>query len=98
MSFQLLAPHLHTTATAAQKYFAEELGAKKIQHEVEVERGLSLRPTLFGRLNNGTYLCVEISEKAYSNTLDTFVVECSTRCFPVKLYVALPSAKSDPDF
>jgi hypothetical protein len=39
-----------------------------------------------------------VSPRAFSNTLDTFVVECSTRGFPAKLYVVVPEAKGDPDF
>jgi hypothetical protein len=97
MSFQLLAPHLHATALAAKKYFAAEHGAKGFGHETTVDRYLSLKPTLSAHLSDGCILCVEVSEKAYSNSLDTFVVECSTRCFPVKLYVVVPSARGDPD-
>ena len=98
MSFHLLAPHLHATATAAEQYFAEKYGAKNFRHETTVDRDLSLKPTLLAQLNNGCVLCVEVSERAYSNSLDTFVVECNSCCFPVKLYVVVPSAKGDPDF
>lgn len=98
MSFKLLAPHLHSTAVAAKKYFTKELGAKQFHDETIVDKDLPLTPTLTAHLSNGYFLCVEVNEKAYSNTLDTFVVECSMRCFPVKLYVVLPSAKGDLDF
>ncbi len=98
MTFKLLAPHLHETAIAAKKYFAAEHGATHFQIEAEVDAELSLKPTFFAQLRNGYLLCVEVSEKAFSNSLDTFVVECSSRGFPVKLVVALPSAKGDPEF
>jgi hypothetical protein len=98
MSFQLLAPDLHATAHAAQKYFAAEHGAKGFHHETIVGKNLSLRPTLSAHLSDGCILCVEVSEKAYSNSLDTFVVECSTCSLPVKLYVVLPSSKGDAEF
>lgn len=98
MSFKLLAPYLHPTALAAKKYFSEQHGAKSFCFETQIDKDLPLAPTLSARLSNGCILCIEVSEKAYSNSLDTFVVECSTRSFPVKLYVVLPSAKGDADF
>jgi hypothetical protein len=98
MSFKLLSAHLHTTALEAKKYFTREHGAKSFQHEATINKDLPLTPTLSAHLGDGCILCVEVSEKAYSNSLDTFVVECSTRGFPVKLYVVLPSAKSDQEF
>lgn len=98
MSFTLLAAHLHATASVAERYFSAEYGAKHFKHESAVDKNLPLTPTLSATLANGCILCIEVSERGYSNSLDTFVVECSTRSFPVKLYVALPSAKSDSDF
>jgi len=93
MTFELLAPHLHQTALAARTYFAKEHGAKNFQIEKVVDAELSLKPTLSAQLSNGCILCVEVSDKAYSNSLDTFVVECSGRCFPAKLFWPWPSAK-----
>src|ERR1700722_1158084 len=98
MNLQLLAPHLHSTALAARKYFEKEQGAKQFDSERIVDPGLSLKPTLSAKLSDGCILCAEVSEKAYSNSLDTFVLECNSRGFPVKLYVVLPSAKGDPEF
>lgn len=98
MSFKLLADHLHVTAIAAERYFSKEYGAKHFKHELAIDKDLPLTPTLSASLSNGCILCVEVSERGYSNSLDTFVVECSTKSFPVKLYVALPSAKNDTDF
>jgi hypothetical protein len=98
MSFHLLAQHLHPTALAAKKYFAGHHGATGFREEEVVHAELSLKPTLSARLAHGYILCVEVSEKAYSNSLDTFVVECSTGCFPVRLYVVVPSAKEDTEF
>jgi hypothetical protein len=98
MTFQLLAPPLHSTAMAAEKYFANHYGAKGFKHESTIDDRLSLKPTLSAKLQDGYILCVEVGEKAYSNSLDTFVVECSSLGFPAKLFVALQSAKDDPDF
>lgn len=98
MSFQLLASYLHPTAAAAQKYFTAEYGAKRFRHEDEVDKGLPLKPTLCACLSDGCILCVEVSERAYSLSLDTFVTECNTRSFPAKLYIVVPNTKGDPDF
>jgi hypothetical protein len=97
MSYKLLAQHLHTTADQAMAFFKRELGAKAFRIEETID-DLPLKPTLHAMLNNGCVLCVEVSESAYSNSLDTFVVECSSQSYPVKLYVAIPSAKGDQDF
>ena len=98
MSFCLLAPNLHELASAAEKYFGAQHGATHFKHETAIDPDLPLTPTLSAKLSNGCSLCVEVSERAYSPSLDTFVVECSTRGFPVKLYVVLSSAKGDPEF
>lgn len=98
MSFLALAPQLHPTALAAKKYFSEEYGAKNFAIEEAIADQLSLRPTLTGHLSHGYLLCIDVSASAYSNSLDTFVVECVQGGFPIKFYVAIPSAKEDKDF
>jgi hypothetical protein len=98
MSFTILPPTLHETAFAAKRYFGKDHGATHFQFETEVEPELGLRPTLSARLGDGCILCVEVSVKAYSNSLDTFVVECCARGIPVKLYVVRQAAKKDRDF
>lgn len=98
MTYQYLAPNLHETADAAKSFLSSRFGATRIAVEAGIAPELSLRPTLHGHLKNKAILCVEVAERAYSNSLDTFVVECSTRNLPIKLTVALPSARADPDF
>ncbi len=98
MSFQLLAPHLHLTADEAKAYFTQEHGAKNWQEETAVPKLTSLRPTLTAELSDGTILCVEVSERALSPTLDAFVIESCTKHYPVKLYVVLPDTRADVDF
>ena len=100
MRFSLLAQNLHPTAEAAREYFARNHGAKGFRSESAIDGDINfcLKPTLLAKLNDGGILCIEVSERAYSNSLDTFVVECSARTFPVKLYVVIPSMKGDPEF
>lgn len=98
MNFQLLAQHLHETANEAKSYFATKHGAKQFKAEVPLAEVTSLRPTLSGQLGDRSLICIEVSESAYSASLDTFVVDCSTKSLPVKLYVAIPDARGDPDF
>lgn len=99
MTFKILADDLHQTGELAIKYFKQTLGAKKIKVETAVECRvkLPLQPTFIGELNNGNILCVEVSNRVYSNTLDSFVVECSNAGLPVKLYIVVPHAKKDRD-
>ncbi len=98
MTFQLLAPDLHATALSARKYFQAKHGAKGFRYEEVISRDLPLKLTLSAKLSDGYMLGVEVSERAYSNSLDTFVVECNAHSFPLKLYVVIPSMKGDPDF
>ena len=97
MNLHLLASHLHPTAKAAVRYFGKEHGARNFKGEYIIASDLSLKPTLSASLDNGCILCVEVSERVYSNSLDTFVVECTSKSFPAKLYVVVPSLKGDPD-
>lgn len=98
MNFQALAPQLHATAIAARKHFSAEFGAKAFEIEAVVDEQLSLRPTLKAKLANGYILCVEVSDRAWSNSLDTFVLECVQKGFPVKFCVVVPLASADKDF
>lgn len=98
MSFQLLASHLHQTAEEAKAYFTQQHGAKNWQYETALPKIGSLKPTMQAELSGGGILCVEVSERAFSPTLDAFVIECCTKGYPVKLYVALPDTPADRDF
>ena len=98
MNFQLLAQHLHETALEAKAYFTTKHGARGFKVEMPLAEAASLRPTLSGHLGDRSIICVEVSESAYSPSLDTFVVECSSKSLPVKFFVAIPDARGDPDF
>lgn len=98
MDFNLLAAHLHDTAKNAINYFRKEHGANGVKIECACEASESLKPTFSGRLSNGYILCVEVSERAYSPSLDTFVVDCSVKSYPVKLFVVIPNTQSDQFF
>lgn len=95
MTFVALPPSLHSTAAAAEKYFRTR-GATSIRHEVAIRPELDLRPTLSGKLPDGTILCVDVATKPYNGTLDSFVVEALKGAWPIHLYVAMPD-DSDVD-
>ena len=89
---------LHPTADAAVEYLHTQWGISKkgIKSEQIISPNFSYRPTLSAVTQNHHTLCVEVSEGAYSNSLDSFVQECVAKNFPVKLYVAMPKDVPDP--
>jgi hypothetical protein len=97
VSFVLLPPELHSTAVAAEKYFKQR-GAKGFKYEEALDPSLKFVPTLSATLPDKTILCVEVSARAYNNTLDSFVMDAFKGGWPIQLWVAIPDAGGDNDF
>lgn len=96
MTFLVLPSPLHSTAAAAEEYFRQR-GARAFKYETPLHPDLELRPTLTATLADKSILCVDVSTKAYNNSLDRFVLDAFTGNWPIHLYVAIPDTK-DPDF
>lgn len=90
MTYRLLAGDLHATADTVQSHLRRQHGVSRFKIEMPIGDEFSLTPTLHCDDRDGHILCVEVSHRPHSNTLDTFVLECNQRSFPVRLYVAVP--------
>jgi hypothetical protein len=98
MSYRILSSTLYATAEAAQKFFKGEKGLTRFKIEEPIDPNVEYCPTLSVITRDYCIVCIEVSEFAYSNPLDAFVLECKNRNLPVKLFVAKPKASNDPDF
>lgn len=98
MSYMMLGQNLHETADRAKKYFAQTYGAAHFECEKALDKDLPLKPTWQGTMNAGYRLCVEVRESPFSNSLYEFVVECSKRRMPIRLWVAVPHGNVGPTF
>lgn len=99
-SYNILAPQLHITADAAIAWFEKNWGLSKSRISVEtaIHPDIQLRPTFSAQTREFHLLCIEVAETIYSNTLDSFVLDCREKGLPVKLYVAVPKELQDLEY
>ncbi|SRR6266568_2296115 len=98
MTYNFLQPHLHATADAAIIFFKGRYGVAQFRKEEPIVSDIGFATTLHGLTTDFHYLCVEVSETAYSLPLDAFVLDCKNRIVPVRLYVVMPKGGNDKDF
>lgn len=98
MSYTMLGQNLHETADRAKKYFAQTYGATHFECEQALDKDLPLKPTWQGDMNEGYRLCIDVRESPFSNSLYEFVMECSARGMPIRLWVAVPHGNVAPTF
>jgi hypothetical protein len=98
MTYNFLQPHLHATADAAMSFLRKQYGITQFRTEEGIVQDIGFSTTLYGVTTDFYYLCVEVSETAYSQPLDAFVLDCKNRILPVRLYVAMPKGTNDKDF
>jgi hypothetical protein len=89
MSYRILPPHLQNLAEQVKKYFKSK-GITKFAVEEPIDRDGIFRHTLLASTSDGHYVCVEVSENAYIETLDAVLLDYRNKNLPVKLYVAIP--------
>jgi len=96
-AYTILPPPLHKTANAAIKWFLDNWGINKNAVKVEqpIHVDVELRPTFSAQTRDSHILCIEVSENAYANHLNTFVVGCLQHGLPVKLFVAVTKGTKD---
>lgn len=90
MPYRALPEHLHSTADAAIAYFRDEWGVTKFEVEIAIDNKIEFCTTLRATTSDSHLLCIEVADSPYPRTLDAFVLDCSTRCLPVKLFVVVP--------
>ena len=100
MSYIFLDPPLHSTATAAKRYFTNEMGFSRFKIEEPIAQNIDFRPTISCNSTEKYLVCIEVSESAWplKNVLDTFALDCKNQGLPIKLYVAMPKGAVDPNF
>lgn len=91
MTYRALAAHLHATADHARGFFVRQRGVSHVVIEGAIDPDVSFRPTFHGRTRDHHTVCVEVTDSAYTDTLDVFVLDCQHRGMPVKLYLAVPA-------
>ncbi len=97
MTYRILPPHLQNLAEMARKYFRSK-GVTKFRVEAAISPDGIFRHTLTANTTDGHYVCVEVSENAYFDTLDAMVLEYRNRKLPVRLYVAIPKGTPNDNF
>lgn len=96
--FSILPPPLHETAEGARLFFRNQFGTS-LRIEEPPFPNATYRPTLSGVTRDFHLLCIEVSDTAYTNSLDAFVLDCKLHVRPVKLIVAIPKNDGgDPNF
>lgn len=100
MIFTFLSPPLHPVAELARDFFADSWGlsASRFRSEVRIDQKAEYCPTLSAETNDNHILCVDVSDKIYTPSLDDFVLQCMNNHLPVKLFVAVPRDAADPDY
>src|SRR5882672_9632866 len=98
MNFRHLPEPLRLSADAVVEYFKAERGIQDFVEEEEIHSQVG-RPTLHATANDHHFWCVEFSETTpYPPTLDRFVLDCIRHGLPVRLFVAVPSSSTNPDY
>ncbi|HEX7330309.1 MAG TPA: hypothetical protein VF290_02350 [Pyrinomonadaceae bacterium] len=95
MTYRILPTHLHIYAEAVKKYFKTHKGITSFKTEEPIVRDGIFRHTLTAETKDGHYICVEVSESAYIDTLDAVVLDYRNKILPVKLYVAIPKTATN---
>ncbi len=98
MAYRYLPEHLHDAADRVKQFFREERGFTNFKIEEEVDKTLGYRPTLHTHTKDHHILCVDVQESPYSTALDSIVLDCVKKSFPVKLYVAFPENPSQQEY
>lgn len=96
MNYLALPAHLHSTADAVIALCKLQFGAAPTSIKIEkpIVANIGFVTTLHAQLKDHHILCVEVSDKAYTPSLDPFVLECKNGTLPVRLYVASPATES----
>jgi hypothetical protein len=100
--YNILPEPLHPIADSTIAYFVKRRGVSpttiKIEQPVETNIPLPFRPTFCAKTTDHYFLCVEVAESPYNNSLDAFVLNCMNQGLPVKLFIAIPNGTRDPDY
>lgn len=95
MTYTVLPEQLRSTADKAASFFETRWGVKTFEIEAPFHADIAYRPTLHAVTSDYHDLCVEVSESPYPSVMDSLVVDCITRCLPIRLVVALPAGSQN---
>ena len=98
MKFDLLDPSLEETAKRAVKHFRAHKNLKSIKSKIHPFSEEAWAPTFIGTSDEKISVCVEVSDNPFPISLDAFILNCKTKGYPVKCYVALPKKIDDKEF
>ncbi len=98
MRYTILSNDLHETADLTEYYLKSQLGLRNIRIEEELPYTLSYTPSFWAENNDHNIICVEVSNQAYSRTLDHIILECQRLAYPIKLYYAIPKDDTDTNY
>src|SRR4051794_13628160 len=92
MTYRILASQLYEVANESRRFCTEQWGIRRAKINVEqpIDNELGFVPTLSATTSDAYLVCIEVSTRVYSPTLDAFVLACKNRGMAVKLYVAVP--------
>lgn len=100
MPYTFLDQSLQKTADAVFKWLVGHWGIRKSKIKVEAEVYPDLRfcPTFTATAQDQSIVCVEVSNVAYSNLIDEFVLGCQEKGLPVRLFMAVPTGLKQRKF
>jgi hypothetical protein len=100
MNFTFLSPPLHQIAEQAKEYFHKNWGIPNNRFKVEakINKEIEYCPTISADTNDHHILCIDVSDKVYNPSLDSFVIDCMNHHLPVKLYIAIAREHNDPNY
>ena len=100
MTYRVLPLHLHSLAEDVRRFYTSQWGilGKRVLIEQPIEPNIGFVTTLHALSKDHHWICVEVAESAYTNSLDQFILECKNRILPVYLFVAAPSGVATASF
>jgi len=100
MTYKFLSRQLYSVADEAKRFFRGQWGISesKVQIEHPLLPNMTFVTTLSAVARDNHWNCIEVSERAYPESLDAFVLDCRNRFLPVRLYVAIPTGPSNSLF
>lgn len=96
MTYRVLPEHLHATADAAIAFCKSQWGltTSQVRIETPIATTIGFVTTLQAVMKDYHFLCIEVTDGAYTASLDPFVLECKNEALPVRLFVATPAVES----
>lgn len=92
MLYKILPENLHSAADRVAGCLRDDRGVAQFKAEEPIDRALQYRPTIHGLSPDGYVVAVEVQDRADAAVLDSAVLDCVSRCLPVRLFLAFPES------